>query len=172
MEWTTPLPPTKIYSGGENTDSELLLLSRFSRVQLCATPETAPHRAPPSLGFSRQEYWSGLPFPSPRLRTMRMTCYLLAKWNEIKQGCLMRTYFILCFRYHLSESKMYFSALLRCNVHTIKFTSQLHSLMRPVKCVIQCFNPPEKFLQTPLQTVPAPWPLAAICLPSINTILP
>ena len=40
-------------------------LSRFSRVRLCTTPETAAHQAPPSLGFSRQEYWSGLPFPSP-----------------------------------------------------------------------------------------------------------
>ena len=43
----------------------LLLLSRFSHVQLCVTPETAAHQAPPSLGFSRQEHWSGLPFPSP-----------------------------------------------------------------------------------------------------------
>ena len=43
----------------------LLLLSRFSRVWLCATPQTAAHQAPPSLGFSRQEQWSGLPFPSP-----------------------------------------------------------------------------------------------------------
>ena len=43
----------------------LLLLSRFSCVQLCATPEMAAHQAPPSLGFSRQEYWGGLPFPSP-----------------------------------------------------------------------------------------------------------
>ena len=38
----------------------LLLLSHFSRVRLCAT-----HQAPLSLGFSRQERWSGLPFPSP-----------------------------------------------------------------------------------------------------------
>ena len=43
----------------------LLLLSGFSRVRLCATPWTAAHQAPPSLGFSRQEHWSGLPFPSP-----------------------------------------------------------------------------------------------------------
>ena len=43
----------------------LLLLSHFSRVQLCATPQTAAHQAPLSLGFSRQEYWSGLPFPPP-----------------------------------------------------------------------------------------------------------
>ena len=42
-----------------------LLLSCFSRVRLCATPQTAAHQAPPSLGFSRQEHWSGLPFPSP-----------------------------------------------------------------------------------------------------------
>ena len=43
----------------------LLLLSRFSRVRLCATPETAAHQTPPFLEFSRQEHWSGLPFPSP-----------------------------------------------------------------------------------------------------------
>ena len=43
----------------------LLLLSRFSHVRLCATPETAAQQAPPSLGFSKQEHWSGLPFPSP-----------------------------------------------------------------------------------------------------------
>ena len=43
----------------------LLLLSRFSHVRLCATPQTAAHQAPLSLGFSRQEYWSGLPCPPP-----------------------------------------------------------------------------------------------------------
>ena len=37
----------------------------LSRVRLFATPWTAAHQAPPSTGFSRQEYWSGLPFPSP-----------------------------------------------------------------------------------------------------------
>ena len=43
----------------------VLLRSHFSRVQLCTTPQTAAHQAPPSLGLSRQEYCSGLPFPSP-----------------------------------------------------------------------------------------------------------
>ena len=43
----------------------LLLLSCFSRVGLCGTPETAAHQASPSLGLSRQEHWSGLPVPSP-----------------------------------------------------------------------------------------------------------
>ena len=54
----------------------LLLLSRFSRVWLCATPETVAHEAPPSLGFSRQEHWSGLPFPSPRHESEKL------KWSR------------------------------------------------------------------------------------------
>ena len=43
----------------------LLLLSRFSHVQLSATPQTAVHQAPASLGVSGQEHWSGVPLPSP-----------------------------------------------------------------------------------------------------------
>ena len=43
----------------------MLLLSLFSRVRLCATPQMAAHQAPLSLGFSRQDHWSGLPLPSP-----------------------------------------------------------------------------------------------------------
>ena len=50
---------------GSPFDCLLLLLSHFSCVRLCATPQTAAYQAPPSLGFSRQEHWSGLPFPSP-----------------------------------------------------------------------------------------------------------
>ena len=38
----------------------------LSRVRLLATPWTAAHQAPPSMGFSRQEYWSGVPLPSPK----------------------------------------------------------------------------------------------------------
>ena len=70
----------------------LLLLSHFSRVRLCVTPEMAAHQAPPSLGFSRQEHWSappslgfsrqehwsGLPFPSP----------LHESESEVTQSCL------------------------------------------------------------------------------------
>ena len=41
------------------------MLSRFRHVWLCATPWTVPRQAPLSLGFSRREYWSGLPFSSP-----------------------------------------------------------------------------------------------------------
>ena len=50
-----------------NSDTGMLplLLSHFSRVRLCATPQMAARQAPLSLGFSRQEHWSRLPFPSP-----------------------------------------------------------------------------------------------------------
>ena len=50
---------------GFSKHSLLLLLSYFSRFRLCATPWTAAHQAPPPVGFSRQESWSGLPLPSP-----------------------------------------------------------------------------------------------------------
>ena len=39
----------------------------LSCVQLLVTPWTAAYQAPPSMGFSRQEYWSGVPFPSPKV---------------------------------------------------------------------------------------------------------
>ena len=54
--------------GVEKFRERVLLLSRFSRVRLCATPQTAAHQAPLSLGFSRQEHWSGLSFPSPMMK--------------------------------------------------------------------------------------------------------
>ena len=40
-------------------------MKSLSRVRLFVTLWTVAHQAPPSMGFSRQEYWSGLPFPSP-----------------------------------------------------------------------------------------------------------
>ena len=47
-----------------NNIAEVVIQSP-SRVRLTATPWTAAHQAPLSVGFSRQEFWSGLPFPSP-----------------------------------------------------------------------------------------------------------
>ena len=41
------------------------MLSHFSHVQLFATPWTIAHQAPLSMGFSKQEYWSGFPCPPP-----------------------------------------------------------------------------------------------------------
>jgi len=66
-----------------NTDAALqlllLLLSRFSRVRLCAIPEMAAHQAPVSLGFSRQEHWSGLPF--------LLQCMKVKSESEVTQSC-------------------------------------------------------------------------------------
>ena len=44
------------------------MLSHFSRVRLFVTLWTMARQAPPSMGFSRQEYWSGWPFPSPVIK--------------------------------------------------------------------------------------------------------
>ena len=61
----------------------LPLLSHFSRVRLCVTPQTASYQAPPSLGFSRQEHWSGLPFPSPMHES--------ESESEVTQSCRLFT---------------------------------------------------------------------------------
>ena len=73
--WPHRQQPTRLPhpwdSSGKNTGvgCHFLLQCRkvksLSRVRLLATPWTAAHQAPPSMGFSRQEYWSGVPLPSP-----------------------------------------------------------------------------------------------------------
>ena len=44
---------------------KIVCMKSLSRVRLFVTPWTVAYQVPPSLGFSRQEYWSGFPFPSP-----------------------------------------------------------------------------------------------------------
>ena len=56
--------PSTMY-GGFNFSTSFCCFQSLSRVQLFATPWTVSRQAPLSMGFSRQEYWSGLPFPSP-----------------------------------------------------------------------------------------------------------
>ena len=71
----------------------LLLLSHFSRVRLCVSPQTAVHQAPPSLGFSRQEHWSGLPFPFPmhesekvKVKSLSRVRLLVTPWTAAHQA--------------------------------------------------------------------------------------
>ena len=52
----------------------------LSRIQLLATSWTAAYQAPPSTGFSRQEYWSGVPLPSPIINTA--VCYVWKLFAE------------------------------------------------------------------------------------------
>ena len=47
----------------------------LSHVRLFATPRTVAYQAPPSIGFSRQEYWSGVPFPSPGTTKGKLKIY-------------------------------------------------------------------------------------------------
>ena len=58
-----------IYAAGEKKWKDatklFVVASSLSRVQLFAAPWTVAREAPQSMGFSRQEYWSGFPFPSP-----------------------------------------------------------------------------------------------------------
>ena len=71
----------------------MLLPSRFSRVRLCATPWTAAYQASPSMGFSRQEHWSGLPFPSPnawkwkvKVKSLSRVWLLAIPWTAAHQA--------------------------------------------------------------------------------------
>ena len=58
--------------------NSMCMRSHFSRVQLSVTQWTMAHQAPLSMGFSRQEYWSGLPFPSPVIK------YEVSEVSEVK----------------------------------------------------------------------------------------
>jgi len=59
----------------------------LSHVRLLATPWTAAFQAPPSMGFSRQEYWSGVPLPSSKDRDMA-NCFLAIKQNQAEHNVL------------------------------------------------------------------------------------
>ena len=57
----------------------------LSHVRLFATPWTAAYQAPPSMGFSRQEYWSGVPLPSPIIRQSKN---FIKKTKKCKQKAI------------------------------------------------------------------------------------
>ena len=61
----------------------------LSRVQLLATPWTAAYQAPPSMGFSRQEYWSGVPLPCPahRVTILKTTTPILSLSLKLVGWC-------------------------------------------------------------------------------------
>ena len=63
----------------------------LSRVWLQATPWTAAHQAPPSMGFSKQEYWSGVPLPSPNRRQYFQKQNLTNSYQTIQQSCSLES---------------------------------------------------------------------------------
>ena len=95
-------------SGPKKVSMLLLLLSRFGRVRLCATPWTAAHQAPPSLGFSRQEHWSGLPFPSPVHESEKWKWSRSVMSNSSRPHGLHRTRKV---KYRRGKKELYFFVL-------------------------------------------------------------
>ena len=67
-------------------------MKSLSRGQLFVTPWTAAHQAPPSMGFSRQEYWSGVPWPSPS-----------KGWMMLKSGLLLVQCVVVVFPSHFTS---------------------------------------------------------------------
>ena len=131
--------------------SMLLLLSLFSRVRLCMTPWMAARQAPLSLGFSRQEHWSELPFPSPMYEgeKWKWSCSVVSNlatpWTAAYQappsmgfsrqedwsGVPLPSPFTLC-RLFISPYNLFFQLLL---ILIIKVTLDLFSVMQSFKIV-------------------------------------
>ena len=83
---------------------QCMKVKSLSRVQLLATPWTSAYQAPPSMGFSRQEYWSGVPLPSldpalePHIRDISVSprmAYNPSKANHSPRALVSR-WFKLC----------------------------------------------------------------------------
>ena len=94
----------------------------LSRVQLLATPWTAAYQAPPSMGFSRQEYWSGVPLPSPTVKSMGLQ-RVRHDWatftHSLNPASLHKQTPGSNFLYHQSVTKSY--GLNTLNISTIRY---------------------------------------------------
>ena len=92
-------------------------MKSLSRVRLLVTPWTEAHQAPPSIGFPRQEYWSGVPLPSPRDRALRF------KSRCCTSSCVS-SYSSLCYSFSIHFLELFW-------VHELTFSKwpQLHVLL-------------------------------------------
>ena len=118
----------------------LLLLSRFSHVRLCATPETAAQQASLSLGFSRQEHWSGLPFPSP----MRES----EKWSEVAKSCPTLSDPMDCSLPGSSIHGIFQARVLEWGAIAFSRDNSTGTLYRHIHSPAQAKDPPPKTLST------------------------
>ena len=106
----------------------LLLLSRFSHVQLCVTPQTAAHQAPLSLGFSRQKHWSGLPFPSPMHESEKWKWSRSVVSDPQQPHGLQPTRFLRPWDFAGKSTGVGCHCLLRCYTYTAWFLTLLIAL--------------------------------------------
>ena len=98
------------------------LLSRF---RFLATPRTVAHQAPPSMGFSRQEYWSGLPLPSPSIYWI----------HKLYLKCIK-----LISHHRTSKSPFSFQSQRKAMSKNVQTTAQLHSFPLLVRLCSKSFK--------------------------------
>ena len=102
-------------------------MKSLSRIRLLATPWTAAYQAPPSMGFSRQESWSGLPLPSPKVPLhatiwVNLDYIMLSERSQAKGHDCM----ISC-KWYMKKSQIYGHSIFVCHVsvkHRLVFVIQ------------------------------------------------
>ena len=82
LNWLSKLTSSKM--GQNSIFSSACMLSRFSRVWLFVTPWTVACQAPLSMRFSKQEYWNGLPFPSPGYGMSDKNITWIYSWENVR----------------------------------------------------------------------------------------
>ena len=101
----------------------------LSCVWLFTTPWTAAYQAPPSMGFSRQEYWSGVPLPSPTLamwNVPNVALNSLCKWtlsNALYSFCLQ--FYIFCLDFHDISDPSLFHLVWKWKTYIAKLMEKL-----------------------------------------------
>ena len=81
----------------------------LSRVRLLATPWTAAYQAPSSMGFSRQEYWSGVPLPSPvlALEPPNLLSFVFLQKDINRTVSVLSSGFLVCLKYSFKTGRKY-----------------------------------------------------------------
>ena len=106
----------------------LLLLSRFSHVQLCGTPWTAANQAPLSLGFSRHEHWSGSPFPLLLAKDAELFVYFCVIFYMVLQ--LLLLYVLIVFMFVCLHFHQW------CYLRTGQDRNQIYSSYHSMLCLV------------------------------------
>ena len=126
----------------------LLLLSHFSHVRLCENPKMAAHQASLSLGFSRKEHWSGVPFPSPMCESeVVQMCPTLHDAMDCSlpgssiHGIFQAIYFLLKFNSSSQSQKSVFpTQFLPVTYYPYTICSLESSQSRQQLCLLLCEN--------------------------------